>query len=650
MHSDETACQLVGTGYVGETMTRAGLRAGCLALLLISTPAAAQRSSRRVLGAADIAAGGWHRLGDVVAALVPGSMATVDGFNALLSENRLPFAGLSAAGSPAWMIRVDGQRIPVAIDGMWILDALPVAMTQVDSVVVSRGPAIVDGRASLLGTLDVYTRRPRPGISAVADYQHGDESGDPGPYRYTPRVTPNVEKLGPFTSGAVAYANGGWSLDGAARYSSLNITDTRIARRFPGNFSQLQSDVNASGGSVVLSTSLGNGVQQTLGGRGRFTGLLWVPSLRREEQVRVVTTHAGSSGTFQLGTTSFRYGGTSTLLQTNPLGAGSPLPFTIGRNRGMSDAFVEVVVPRWSAAVGVGVNSWWLERIRVALPGPSVSNGEMRNSERLWIDFHPSSDRHGATVGLQRTDGEITPSFRAWSIAHFGNAYEFRTSVASVQRLANGDGAWVDQALTGSTSPARNTRLDEIRLEIADQSRSMFTPSLDLRLSHSPNWQLNAPFGSGAQSVQVLTFGAGVETKAVARIAASARAEASAVQTRNSSMQAAMRSTPAASLRGDVSSVVMTNFHLAASARFTTATTWPTESVFGEAPELPALRRIDLSANKPFWHEKIQAQLVVRNLFATDERYHPVGASWNWRTHLALTVALPPYRTARAKP
>lgn len=644
--------RLVNSGaptIVAETMTRAGFRAGCLALLLITTPAAAQRSSRRVLRAADIAAGGWHRLGDVVSALTPGNLASIDGFNAMLTDSRLPFSGVSAAGSPDWMVRVDGQRIPVTIDGMWILDALPVAMMQVDSVVIASGRAIVDGLASLLGTIDIYTRKPKPGVSGIADYQHGDESGDPGPYRYTPRATPNVEKLGPFTSGALAYAHDGWSLDGAARYSSLNVTDTSIARRFPGIFGQIQSDVNSSGGSGVLNTSLMSGAQSTLGGRGRFTGLLWIPSLRREEQVHLITTHAGSSGNFRLRATDVRYGLTGTLIQTNPLGMTSPLPFTIGRNRSTSDVFGEVLISRWSAAVGAGMNWWWLESIPVAPPA-RAGNGETRASERLWIDLFKSSDRRGATIALQGADGKITPSVTGWTVTTFGTRYELKTSVASVQRLADADGAWIAQAITKSSSPVRHTRFDEIHVDLADRSRPNFVPSIDLRFVHSPNWQLAAPFGSEAQSFQSFIFGTGVETKPTLHVTASARAEAAAVHAQTSSMDAAMRSTPVASFRGDVSTVVMTDYRLSASGRFTTGTTWPIESVAGEAPELPALRRIDVSANKPFWHERLRAQLVVRNLFAADERYHPVGASWNWRTHLALTMALPPYSSAMTKP
>src|SRR5437870_1740277 len=111
LHGRKSACQCVATGYVGRTMIRASIGAGCLALVLFGTPAAGQRSGRRVLRGADIAAGGWHRLGDLVSALTPGSVSTVDGFNVSITAGRIPFAGLSAAGSPQWTVRLDGQRI-----------------------------------------------------------------------------------------------------------------------------------------------------------------------------------------------------------------------------------------------------------------------------------------------------------------------------------------------------------------------------------------------------------------------------------------------------------------------------------------------------------------------------------------------------------
>src|SRR4051812_3235922 len=232
-------------------MKRVCGHASAASLLLFATPLAAQRSEHRVLDRAAISAAGWHRLGDIVSALPPGSAASIDGFNHELRGSRLGFFQTTQV-TASWLVRLDGQLTPMQIGGMWILDDIPVAITQLDSVVITEGPRLTDGRAAVLGTIDLYTRRAR-GASMVGDYQHGDETGDPGPYRYTSRSTPNIEKLGPFASGAAAAGTAAASLDVAARSSSLNITDQQIANRIGTAFGGYQSDVNASGGSGVAT-------------------------------------------------------------------------------------------------------------------------------------------------------------------------------------------------------------------------------------------------------------------------------------------------------------------------------------------------------------------------------------------------------------
>jgi hypothetical protein len=223
------------------------------------------------------------------------------------------------------------------------------------------------------------------------------------------------------------------------------------------------------------------------------------------------------------------------------------------------------------------------------------------------------------------------------------------TTISSIERLPSADGVW---ASDNPTSPADaadqtvltkyNTRFDELRIELTDTTLGL-TPSVNLQLLNASNWRLDPALAAGDQQFQTLIFGTSIETPPTARTRVTLRGEAGATHARSTAMHDAMKSTPAASLRADVSRVVMTNLMLAMSGKLTTATTWPSESIFDETPELPSLRRIDVSANKPFWHDHARARLVVRNLFATDERYHPVGASWNFRTHLAITIALPPY-------
>src|SRR3954465_1431357 len=101
-------------------------------LLLIATPLGPQRSAHRLIDRAAIAAAGWHRLGDIASALPPGAAASVEGFNHELRGSRLGFFQTTQV-TASWIVRLDGQSMPMQIGGTWLLDDIPVAITQLDS-------------------------------------------------------------------------------------------------------------------------------------------------------------------------------------------------------------------------------------------------------------------------------------------------------------------------------------------------------------------------------------------------------------------------------------------------------------------------------------------------------------------------------------
>jgi hypothetical protein len=590
-------------------MTRYAIRAALL--LACSTPVAAQRY--RVIDAAAIAAAGWHRLGDIAAALPPGSTASIDGFNHNMTGSRVGFSSANSA-AVAWVVRVDGQMMPVNLRGLWILDAIPVAMPQVDSIVITEGPRIVDGRPVHLGTIDLYTRRPRRGASLIADYQHGDESGDPGPYRYTSRATGNVEKLGPFASGAAAYATGRGAVDVAARYSSLNITDERIASRFPGSFGLIQSDVNASGGSGVASLSLGGGDHYVIGGRGRFTGLMHRAGLG-DRTGRVVTSHAGISGSLVNRSLIVRYAATASELELEPLGA--LLPATPREDRKIGDAFVEAgragSAFRFGAGANVGAKSTALVRSR-------------RRTERVWINYDRKSI--GALVSAERAVGSIQTSASVRGARTLRDSEVVALSLTAVTGWLDGNNAWMDGVGLAEAHIGDASALDA-RLELSTRSVGGLRPT----------WYARAfRIGQDDSDSQVTALAAGFNASATP-------SPTSRVWLRGEISQPVgdaaddEPSTPGGFVEGSGSVRAPGGFDLALSARFAPATHWSPLAV--TPSEVPTTRRIDLSVNKWLWHQRIRGQLVIRNLLNAAEMTHPLGAQWNFRTHLAVTVVLP---------
>lgn len=613
-------------------MTRFAVRVGTLGLLFCTTPVAAQRcrgsdirpvpqppvncaarSARRTIDAAGIATAGWHRVGDIVSALPPGATASVDGFNHALTSSRVGF--MEASGSTAsWRVRLDGQTMPVSIAGLWILDAIPVAITQIDSVVIAEGPSIVDGQPVFLGTIDLYTRRPRRGLSSIGDYQHGDESGDPGPYRYTPRTSPNVEKLGPFASGAVAFATDRVTLDIGARYSTLNTTDTRILSRLPVG-GLVQPDANASGGSGVMTMHFAGGDHYIVAGRGRFSGLLHFPALGADQFRRVITSHAGASGAMMAGKVPVRYGVTATQLDIGPLGPQVVNPVEGDRLTG--DAFVEAATIANRVRVGAGVNVGRQELT------PSTSQ---RRTDRAWVTYSGAGETGTLSVHRALSNAKFAGTYRRE--LPMRDSESAAITLTAITSWRDADNAWMD-GFGSATTHDRSMGMADARVEISTRDLLGLQPTW-----YGRGFMLSGHADSGRH--YGIAIGVNADAPPVSRIRASIRGEVSQLL---GNAGPGDQSAPNGFVEASASTTTPGRFLLALSGRYAPNTRW---SFPLEPNDVPETRRIDFSVNKPMWHDRIRAQFVMRNLLNQPERSHPFGAQWNLRTHLAVTIALPP--------
>ena len=129
---------------------------------------------------------------------------TVDGFDARPLGLDLPF----------------GSRVRVLLDGAPVaadpavrsvgLEALPVALAEIESVTVCPGDGVAAG-AFGGPWIDVRTARPARIVLGAGAW--GNETGDPGPALYFPDPAPNVDRWGPDAEGALAVtlgAAGAW--------------------------------------------------------------------------------------------------------------------------------------------------------------------------------------------------------------------------------------------------------------------------------------------------------------------------------------------------------------------------------------------------------------------------------------------------------
>ncbi len=179
-----------------------GVRADLFSLLLFLTitclfalvPGGAL-AQNEILTSETIESSGLTRLADILMLVDDWSICTTDGFTWQASPNGLfPFEGQT------WQVMLDGQRIDLKLFDVNNLNLLPVALDFVDSVEIVSLPRNYNGEFIGRGLIHIHTRRPANGFFFRGSVIGGNETGDPGPYRYTGDYSPNVDAIGPDAS------------------------------------------------------------------------------------------------------------------------------------------------------------------------------------------------------------------------------------------------------------------------------------------------------------------------------------------------------------------------------------------------------------------------------------------------------------------
>ncbi|MDX1530855.1 MAG: hypothetical protein R3362_04955, partial [Rhodothermales bacterium] len=182
---------------------------------------------RQVITRAEIEAAGLYRLPDLYRLLRGVRTTTVEGFTW-----RAHLGGGGPFAEEAWTLLVDGERVDLGLFGRQNLSALPVGITQVDSVEVWSAPQVVAGAPAWGGVIHVHTRRPGRGPTLRVGTSVGNEVGDPGPYRFVPeRRTPNVDKFGSDYEGAAGWGGRRWRVQGGFKWLRFYDTDPAVSPR-----------------------------------------------------------------------------------------------------------------------------------------------------------------------------------------------------------------------------------------------------------------------------------------------------------------------------------------------------------------------------------------------------------------------------------
>ncbi len=181
---------------------------------------------RRVITPQALRTAGVMRLSDILRMIDNWDISSIDGFTWQVNNRYLP-----SFQDQSWILMIDGVRIDFNRFGAKSMNALPVAVDQIDFVEVIDLPQIHEGEFTNRGLIHIHTIRPVDGVSFRGSYIAGNETGDPGPYSYTEQSSHNVDKTGPDWAWMLGLRRSGYY----TRFNGLSgdhfPTDAKIFKR-----------------------------------------------------------------------------------------------------------------------------------------------------------------------------------------------------------------------------------------------------------------------------------------------------------------------------------------------------------------------------------------------------------------------------------
>ncbi len=211
-------------------MSRAQLwRAGLLGAAVIAAVADVPRARRVTVTRAHLEASAATRLSDALVLLDAWAAESNDGYTWMPTPR-----ALALPRSTSWSVVLNGQPLNVTVFDATHLELVPVSIAEVDSIVFVDD---VDGSsmgASWTGSsarIEIFAARAARGWTVGATASVGNESGDPGPYRYTDLATPNVDAIGADASLWLARGGSDWYASFSGAMMQHPYTDPAMRTR-----------------------------------------------------------------------------------------------------------------------------------------------------------------------------------------------------------------------------------------------------------------------------------------------------------------------------------------------------------------------------------------------------------------------------------
>ncbi len=617
------------------------------------------RAGVQVLTAAEIERAGARRLSDLFALL--------DGWHAYSVDEYTWYAtapGLGLMQQQEWMLLVDGQPVDVEALGVQNINLLPLHPLQLDSVVVYSVPGMHEGRMAASGALHLYTRKPPRGATARGSFSAGNEVGDPGPFLYTDRATPNIDRVGPDALGEASLAMGEGDLRASVKHSEHHVTDQQLRQRAyyqyewaPGRRRpRLRLDAPA----LLLRTDGALGRHTLFAGHSRLEDLRFFDPLGLEIPTLHLFSHAGLGGDFAPGRPTglgYRAGYTVTNLDEEPTRDHLAYDWREDRLSGhlegrLGNRFI-------GAALGFG-----FDRVEVRTGYPveepslflSHAVGRLTlNAVRGWSQQFSAQVTHLEAERSFKGVMETTVRPTAWQTIAFTGAYAWEPFAErhdqwywTRQGYAFLTDAGSSPALPGRFTARRSLTGDlawmlhpapEVWLTLTGHFRQLQGLTLDLyRYTYTALPVLGAEHFNATTQVRSGQAGrlaggsANLRLRPLPQLEVQAHLTHLQAFTHDAAFRTVWAQQPATLASLSARYVPVPRFSLFARFRYVTSTDWQgfepaaAQSARRFRASTPALTRLDLAAQKAFWGERLRALVAVRNALDAPFRTHPAGS------------------------
>ncbi|MEX2582116.1 MAG: hypothetical protein WD766_02510 [Gemmatimonadota bacterium] len=593
---------------------------------------------REVITRDDLEAAGILRVVDLMPWIATAAGA-VEGLTWIASIDGLPPAHLLGESQPDWAIVVDGQPVNVATHGAVLPELIPVTLQQIDSVVVIRSAAIVAGRFAERGVVHFHTAEVRAGASASGSWSHGAETGDPGPYAFTPRATPNIDRSGPDRAGVAAYGGRGWDVEVSGRRIRTAVSDS-ILWAIYGESARIWS--YARGASFRIGAEALGGRHEVLLARHIQVGNSYLPGLADLEHPRTDRYHAGLAGGMAAGAGAIGYRLTHGLIASHVRTESHQL-HDIARSH--ASAELRLPIGSWSLMGGLAVDLASLE-----LGSPTEPTRGLRRAfpAALASLEHRSGERsEQLLMGLRRNEWGVATQLAAYVRWRLGGDRTLSGSLSLADPV--GDGL-ADPTRPSVPFGSRPSPRRIMRGSIGLEQRLGPILSLDVaavagRLSGLAGDE--EPGSGAALSGPADHFGihATLESSSNGRVHGRLAYRGTRHLGGATALAAVLETAPRHRLSGRLAYRLHPSFRLGAGLLLKSAVEWPAEAYRRPgAAGLDPISRLDLSIEKWFWSGRLRTQLIVANALQAPERYHPAGADFALRYFVGAALELPARR------